>query len=221
MAVESTARKQAQEPAPPSSAPPRTTSRRSSRCWARSSSTTRRSIASPTSSSRSISSSQVHQQIYDIARSLIRTGKLASPVTLKTFLPADVDIAGLTLSAIPRTPCGRSDHHHQRRGLRAHGLRPRDPPRPDQDRRGHGQRRLRRAGRFRAARADRGRRAPALRPRGDRHATAAASRNSRPRSPPRSTWPRSAYPARRQAVRAGHRARPISTARWAACRPPT
>ena len=39
----------------------------------------------------------IHQQIFEIARSLIRTGKLASPVTLKTFLPADVDIAGLTL----------------------------------------------------------------------------------------------------------------------------
>src|SRR6266850_7260972 len=38
----------------------------------------------------------IHQQIYDIGRSLIRTGKLASPVTLKTFLPADIDIAGLT-----------------------------------------------------------------------------------------------------------------------------
>ncbi len=37
----------------------------------------------------------VHQQIFDIARSLIRTGKLASPITLKSFLPADVDIAGL------------------------------------------------------------------------------------------------------------------------------
>src|SRR6476646_7617514 len=40
----------------------------------------------------------IHQQIYDIARSLIRTGKLASPVKLKTFLPADVDIAGLTVA---------------------------------------------------------------------------------------------------------------------------
>jgi replicative DNA helicase len=38
----------------------------------------------------------IHQQIYDICRSLIRTGKLASPVTLKTFLPADLDIASLT-----------------------------------------------------------------------------------------------------------------------------
>src|SRR5712691_1962673 len=40
----------------------------------------------------------IHRQIYDISRSLIRTGKLASPVTLKTFLAADLDIAGLTLA---------------------------------------------------------------------------------------------------------------------------
>src|SRR5258706_7055578 len=39
----------------------------------------------------------IHQQIFEIARSLIRTGKLASPVTLKTFLPADANIAGMTL----------------------------------------------------------------------------------------------------------------------------
>src|SRR5580700_2895773 len=40
----------------------------------------------------------IHQQIYDHARSLIRTSKLASPITLKTFLPADIDIAGLTVA---------------------------------------------------------------------------------------------------------------------------
>ena len=40
----------------------------------------------------------IHQQLYDIARSLIRTGKLATPVTLKTFLPADLDIAGMTIA---------------------------------------------------------------------------------------------------------------------------
>jgi replicative DNA helicase len=40
----------------------------------------------------------VHQQLFDIARSLIRTGKLASPVTLKTFVPAEVDIAGMTVA---------------------------------------------------------------------------------------------------------------------------
>src|SRR3954464_1408163 len=45
----------------------------------------------------------IHQQIYDIARSLIRTGKLASPVTLKTFLPPDVDIARLPGPQYPPT----------------------------------------------------------------------------------------------------------------------
>jgi replicative DNA helicase len=40
----------------------------------------------------------IHQQIYDHARSLVRTGKLASPITLKTFLPGDIDIAGLTVA---------------------------------------------------------------------------------------------------------------------------
>lgn len=40
----------------------------------------------------------VHQKIHEIAASLIRAGKVASPVTLKTFLPADADIGGLTVS---------------------------------------------------------------------------------------------------------------------------
>src|SRR5215211_5651358 len=40
----------------------------------------------------------IHQRIYELAASLIRAGKVANPVTLKTFLPADVDIAGLTVS---------------------------------------------------------------------------------------------------------------------------
>jgi replicative DNA helicase len=40
----------------------------------------------------------IHRQTYDVARSLIRTGKVASPITLKTFLPGDLDIAGMTLA---------------------------------------------------------------------------------------------------------------------------
>ncbi len=40
----------------------------------------------------------IYQQIYQLARDLIRAGKLATPVTLKTFLDADVDIGGLTVS---------------------------------------------------------------------------------------------------------------------------
>src|SRR5438067_8360211 len=40
----------------------------------------------------------IHRKIYVISRSLIRTGKLASPVTVKTFLPAEIEIAGLKLA---------------------------------------------------------------------------------------------------------------------------
>src|SRR5256885_13246966 len=37
----------------------------------------------------------IHQQLYELAGNLIRAGKIATPVTLKTFLPADMDIGGL------------------------------------------------------------------------------------------------------------------------------
>jgi replicative DNA helicase len=40
----------------------------------------------------------IHQQIYELASQLIRAGKIATPVTLKTFLPADLDIGGLSAS---------------------------------------------------------------------------------------------------------------------------
>jgi replicative DNA helicase len=40
----------------------------------------------------------VHQKLYEIAASLVRVGKTATPITLKTFLPSDLDIAGLTAS---------------------------------------------------------------------------------------------------------------------------
>src|SRR3954469_11604015 len=40
----------------------------------------------------------IHQRIYDLAGSLVRAGKVASPITLKTFLPSDLDIAGLNAS---------------------------------------------------------------------------------------------------------------------------
>jgi replicative DNA helicase len=39
----------------------------------------------------------LHQTIFETAASLIRMGKVATPVTLKTFLPADVDIGGMTI----------------------------------------------------------------------------------------------------------------------------
>jgi replicative DNA helicase len=40
----------------------------------------------------------VHRRIYELAGGLVRANKLATPVTLKTFLPADFDIAGLSLN---------------------------------------------------------------------------------------------------------------------------
>src|SRR5215831_624842 len=40
----------------------------------------------------------LHQKIFELSGSLIRAGKVATPVTLKTFLPADLDVAGLTVS---------------------------------------------------------------------------------------------------------------------------
>ena len=39
----------------------------------------------------------IHQTIYETAGSLIRMGKIATPVTLKTFLPAEIDIGGMTV----------------------------------------------------------------------------------------------------------------------------
>jgi replicative DNA helicase len=40
----------------------------------------------------------IHQQIYELAANLIRSGKVATPITLKTFLSADIDIGGLNAS---------------------------------------------------------------------------------------------------------------------------
>src|SRR5450432_4293855 len=39
----------------------------------------------------------IHQTIFETASSLIRMGKVATPVTLKTFVPADTDIGGMTV----------------------------------------------------------------------------------------------------------------------------
>jgi replicative DNA helicase len=39
----------------------------------------------------------IHRQIYDTATRLITSGKVANPITLKTYLPAEMDIAGMTL----------------------------------------------------------------------------------------------------------------------------
>src|ERR1043166_1616240 len=40
----------------------------------------------------------INGQLYDIARALIRVGKIADPITLRTHLPGEVEIAGLTVN---------------------------------------------------------------------------------------------------------------------------
>src|ERR1700757_5420698 len=40
----------------------------------------------------------IHQRIYELTGGLIRANKIATPVTLKTFLPGDIDIAGLSVN---------------------------------------------------------------------------------------------------------------------------
>src|SRR6187455_105662 len=61
----------------------------------------------------------IHQQLYELAGSLIRAGKIATPVTLKTFLPTDMDIGGLNasqylarLAAEATTVINASDYGH-------------------------------------------------------------------------------------------------------------
>ncbi len=39
----------------------------------------------------------IHQTIFETASSIIRAGKVATPVTLKTFVPADTDLGGITV----------------------------------------------------------------------------------------------------------------------------
>jgi replicative DNA helicase len=40
----------------------------------------------------------LHQQLYELASNLIRAGKIATPITLKTFLPGDINVGGLNAS---------------------------------------------------------------------------------------------------------------------------
>ena len=51
-------------------------------------------------------SEEIHRRIYEVAASLIRAGKIATPITLKTFL-GDHDLGGITLPAISGPACRR------------------------------------------------------------------------------------------------------------------
>ena len=118
-----------QTPEPAYRVPP-PTSRRSRRCSARFSSTTTPMTASPISCEPSILSRRSIAASIEIAGSLIRAGKLASPITLKTFL-GEHDLGGRHRAAISRAARRRSDDDHQRQRLRALDPRPRDPARAD------------------------------------------------------------------------------------------
>src|SRR5258707_5881435 len=50
----------------------------------------------------------IHQTIFDTAGSLIRMGKVATPVTLKTFVPAETDIGGMTGGQYPPRPAAEA-----------------------------------------------------------------------------------------------------------------
>ena len=105
---------------PRSTAPPRTISRRSRRCWARSWSTTRRSTAFPISSSREHFFEPIHQKIYRTRarpdpRRQGRDAGHAQDLPRRQCRHRRAD--GQPVSRAARR---RSDHHHQRRGLRPH-----------------------------------------------------------------------------------------------------
>ena len=136
----------AQRPDRPHRQPPnrptgsrRTTSMRSRRCSAPSWSTTTPITGSRTSSRPTHFVEDLHRRIYEVATSLIKAGKVATPITIKTFL-GDQDLGGRHGLAISRPPRRGSDHGHQRGRLRSRDLRPRHPAAPDRHRRGHGQR---------------------------------------------------------------------------------
>jgi replicative DNA helicase len=61
----------------------------------------------------------IHQQLYELAGNLIRAGKIATPITLKTFLPSDMDVGGMNasqylarLAAEATTVINASDYGH-------------------------------------------------------------------------------------------------------------
>ena len=74
-------------------------------------------------------SEELHRRIYDVASQFIRAGKVATPITLKTFL-GDTDLGGVTIPQyLARLAARRGDGDHQHEGLWPHRLRPRNATR--------------------------------------------------------------------------------------------
>ena len=67
----------------------------------------------------------LHRKIFEVAAELIRMGKIATPVTLKTFLPADEKVGDMTVAQYLARLAAEADDRHQRRRLRPHHLRSR------------------------------------------------------------------------------------------------
>src|SRR5215475_93643 len=106
MAVESTARKQAADPPPPEVEARRTPSYRAAPHNVELEQALLGAILVNNEAFYRVSDfleprhffEPIHQKLYEIAASLVRVGKTATPITLKTFLPSDLDVAGLTAS---------------------------------------------------------------------------------------------------------------------------
>ena len=67
-------------------------------------------------------SEAVHARIYEAASTLIRIGKLASPITLKTYFDSDATMKEIGGPAISGAAGGVRHHHHQCRRIWPHDL---------------------------------------------------------------------------------------------------
>ena len=88
-------------------------------------------------------SEELHRRIYEVCAQLIRAGKLATVITLKTFLSGMELPDGVTIQGYLARTRRRGHHNHQRRGLRPRDPRSRRAPRSHQHRRGSRQHGLR------------------------------------------------------------------------------
>ena len=84
----------------------------------------------------------VHRRIFQVAGEIIRANKVATPVTIKTFLPADLAIGDINLAQYLARLAAEATTIINAEDYGRTDLRPRHPPRPHRHRRGHGQRRL-------------------------------------------------------------------------------
>ena len=73
----------------------------------------------------------LHRKIYEVAGDLIRMNKIANPVTMKTFLPADEKVGEMTVARYLGAAGGGSRDDHQCGRLWPRNPRHGDPPGAD------------------------------------------------------------------------------------------